>query len=652
MAAPSRVVRGNRLNLTVEPVQDPRIFSDRYELTHLVARGGMALVYRAHDRLLDRVVALKVLFPELSVDPTFVERFRREAQSAAKLSHPNIVPVYDWGEDDGTYFIVMEFVDGEPLSNVLRAEGHLDAIEAAAITSQVADALDYAHRRGVVHRDVKPGNVLLTSDGAVKVTDFGIARAVNTEESLTQAGLVMGTATYFSPEQAEGSVVDARGDVYSLGVVFYEELVGRPPFVGDSPVAVASKHVREVAPLPRTFDSSVPIDAEAIAMKAMAKHPLDRYQTAGELRDDLDRFCAHEPVLAPDPEVAHANEVNATTTMAAINRTQAVPVFQGPRTDLVRKRAPRRTSPWVYVLIGVVLAALIGGGIVLARGSGSGGPLQVPNVIGLSLKEATAQLATEGLTLGTVTKTASAKPENQVVATNPNVAQPVTAGARVDLTVSDGSLAVKVDLPNVVGQLLPDAITALQNAGFQVRTVTSNVAPTVQNPANTVLSQNPTTSQAPKGSVVTLTVVGSPTQVNVPSLVGQPASSAPSTLAGSNLTLGSQGSACSSTYGKGIVVASDPSAGAQVAANSSVNIVISSGPCTVYVPAFSGQSVSQYNSTLAAQGLVGSTACTPNQQFTSVSPGPGTAVRAGATVTMSGCVTPSTTSTTSATTTS
>ncbi len=633
----------------MEPVQDPRTFSNRYELTHLVARGGMALVYRAHDQLLDRVVALKVLFPELSVDPTFVERFRREAQSAAKLSHPNIVPVYDWGEDEGTYFIVMEFVDGQPLSNVLRAEGHLDAVEAAAITSQVADALDYAHRRGVVHRDVKPGNVLLTADGGVKVTDFGIARAVNTEEGLTQAGLVMGTATYFSPEQAEGSVVDARGDVYSLGVVFYEELVGRPPFAGDSPVAVASKHVREVAPLPRTFDANVPIDAEAIAMKAMAKHPLDRYQTAGEMRDDLDRFCAHEPVLAPDPELAHANEVNATTTMAAINRTQAVPVFQGPRTDLVRKRARRRTSPWLYALIGVLVAALIAGGIVLASNSKSGGPLTVPNLIGLSLKDATAQLEADGLALGNVTKVASGKPENEVTATNPSVGKPVASGARVDLTVSDGSLAVKVALPNVVGQLLPDAIASLQKAGFQVRTVASNVAPTAQNPANTVLSQNPTTPQAPKGSVVTLTVVGSPSQVPVPALVGQSAASAATTLAGSNLTLGSQSSACSSSYGKGLIVSTDPGAGAQVAANSAVNITVSSGPCTVYVPAFAGQTVAQYNQTLSGQGLVGSTSCGQEDTFHSVSPSPGTAVKAGATVTMSGCVPPTTTTTSTTT---
>src|SRR5271156_4592126 len=274
----------------MQPVTTPRVFSGRYELTHMVARGGMAQVYRARDRLLDRPVALKVLFPELSVDRAFVERFRREAQAAANLSHPNIVPVFDWGEDGGTYFIVMEFIDGRPLSAILRTAGPLHPDRAAEITGDVALALDYAHDHGVIHRDVKPGNVLITDEGQVKVTDFGIARALNTDESLTQTGAVMGTATYFSPEQAEGIGVDARSDIYSLGVVLFEMVTGRPPFLGDTPVAVASKHVRDHPPAPRELNPAIPPTFEAIILKAMAKDPAHRYTTAEDLRADLLRF--------------------------------------------------------------------------------------------------------------------------------------------------------------------------------------------------------------------------------------------------------------------------------------------------------------------------------------------------------------------------
>jgi serine/threonine protein kinase len=222
------------------------VFSNRYEIQRGIARGGMAEVYLARDQLLDRPVAVKVLFPEYARDQSFVERFRREAQSAASLNHPNIVAIYDWGQERGTYFIVMEYVRGRSLRDVVQVNGAFSARHTAEIGAEIAGALEFAHRSGVVHRDIKPGNVLLTADGDVKVTDFGIARA-GTGDALTQTGAVMGTAAYFSPEQAQGLPVDGRSDVYSLGVVLYEMVTGVPPFTGESPVAVAYKHVRSAS---------------------------------------------------------------------------------------------------------------------------------------------------------------------------------------------------------------------------------------------------------------------------------------------------------------------------------------------------------------------------------------------------------------------
>src|SRR5689334_2339267 len=247
-------------------MSEQQVFNGRYELHRRIARGGMADVFLARDQLLDRPVAVKVLFPEYANDPSFVERFRREAQSAANLNHPNIVAVYDWGEEQGTYFIVMEYVEGRSLADILRTEGPLHPQRAAEIASDIAAALGFAHRNGVIHRDIKPGNVLVSPNGQVKVADFGIARALGAaaEENLTQAGSVMGTATYFSPEQAQGLALDPRSDLYSLGVVLYEMVTGRAPFTGDSPVAIAYKHVQEQPPRPRNVNPDVPVALEAI----------------------------------------------------------------------------------------------------------------------------------------------------------------------------------------------------------------------------------------------------------------------------------------------------------------------------------------------------------------------------------------------------
>src|SRR5204863_2555996 len=298
-----------------------RVYNGRYEIVEHIARGGMAEVFRARDLLLDRPVALKVLFPEFATDRSFVERFRREARSAANLNHPNIVSIYDWGQEDGTYFIVMEYVEGRSLRQMIREDGPLPAKQAAQIGADIAAALAFAHKNGVIHRDVKPGNVLIDPTGQVKVTDFGIARGGDAQEALTQTGAVMGTATYFSPEQAQGRPIDPRSDVYALAVVLYEMVVGRPPFSNENPVAVAYQHVRERPIPPRQRNPKVPAPYEAIVLKGLAKNPVNRYASAEELRADLRRFVAGRPISA-EPVMAPPAE---TTVLAAADATQAVP---------------------------------------------------------------------------------------------------------------------------------------------------------------------------------------------------------------------------------------------------------------------------------------------------------------------------------------
>jgi len=499
----------------------PRVFSGRYELNHLIARGGMAEVYRAHDRLLDRPVALKVLFPELSVDRSFVERFRREAQAAANLSHPNIVPVFDWGEDSGTYFIVMEFVDGRPLSSILKTAGPLAADRTAEIAAPVAAALGYAHKHGVVHRDVKPGNVLITDDGQVKVTDFGIARAVNTEESLTQTGAVMGTATYFSPEQAEGMGVDARTDIYSLGVVLFEMVTGRPPFLGDTPVAVASKHVRDHPPSPRELNPSIPPTFEAIILKAMDKNPDYRYATAEELRADLLRFNEGRDVLAAHED--HTQSVAAlgatgvmagmaaTQTVGAVGTTQSVPAQAGEYAD----EEPRRNRTRTYaIVLAILLLLLIVVGVLLARSlgylGGGSSSFSMPYVVGQPAGQATATLRNEGLAVTIKEQQETSGANNVVLAQAPKRDTLVKKGDTVTLTVSHVTVVQMEVVPSLAGQTQSQAQTTLKASHLTLGTVTQQYSTSFT--AGQVISSDPATgTKAKRGSAVNIVVSqGSP----------------------------------------------------------------------------------------------------------------------------------------------
>jgi serine/threonine-protein kinase len=566
----------------MEPNEPPRVFSERYELNHLIARGGMAEVYRAHDRLLDRPVALKVLFPELSVDRSFVERFRREAQAAANLSNTNIVPVFDWGEDSGTYFIVMEFIDGRPLSSILKSAGPLSADRAADIGAHVAAALGYAHKHGVIHRDVKPGNVLITDDGQVKVTDFGIARAINTEESLTQTGAVMGTATYFSPEQAEGIGVDARSDIYSLGVVLFEMVTGRPPFLGDTPVAVASKHVRDHPPAPRELNPAIPPTFEAIILKAMAKDPAHRYTTAEELRADLLRFNEGRTVLAMDDATAMLAAAGATQAVGAVGRADdtraigAVGALPGEE-EADEGEIPNRTRTYAVVLA-VLLVALLVAGFFLLRNLGylGGGPtFNLPPVAGQTVAQATTKLAGEGLVVRTTDQVSSDTP-GTVLSTDPVANSLVKKGDTVTLKVAVGPPVNKVAVPSgLVGDTSAVAQSQLASVGLTA-TVVDKPSSTVNK--GLVISTSPAAgAKTAIGNPVTLNVSSGPASVSVPSLIGLSQSAAYTALAKQGLNVGSV-NAVSSSATAGTVTDQNPGAGAPVTPGSSVNLQVSAGP--------------------------------------------------------------------------
>ena len=472
------------------------VLNGRYELQRRVGRGGMAEVYLARDRLLDRPVAIKILFPEFATDPSFVARFRREAQSAANLNHPNIVGVYDWGKERGTYYIVMEYVDGRSVSDILRADGPIEAKRAAGIAADVAGALGFAHHKGVVHRDVKPGNVLITSTGEVKVADFGIARAMtaSSEENLTQTGSVMGTATYFSPEQAQGKPVDPRSDLYSLGVVLYEMASGKPPFSADSPVAIAYKHVQEPLPSLREKVPGVPAAYEAITVKALAKNADDRYQDGAEMRADLMRFREGRPVKAM-PAVAIALSGPRTSATAAVGQgPPVVPSNAGAAGFGSSGPTPgqRRRTGWFFAAI--LLLLLVLGGLLFAFGrqlgvfDSSKAKVTVTDVVGKKDILATAELEQLGFSVER-TQVASDKEAGEVLTQDPPGGTRADEGSTVALTVSSGPS--QAQMPDVGGLLEADARARIADAGFDVTKI--NIQTQESDAAlGTVVRQDPT----------------------------------------------------------------------------------------------------------------------------------------------------------------
>jgi serine/threonine protein kinase len=475
---------------------DQKLLGGRYEISSTLGRGGMAEVYLGTDHVLGRPIAVKVLGSQFSKDNSFVARFRREAQSAAALNHPNVVSVFDTGSDDGTHFIVMEYVQGKTLSQVIRQAGPLMPERAVEIVIAVAEALAFAHRNGIIHRDVKPGNIMLTPSGDVKVMDFGIARAT-ASESLTQTATVLGTATYFSPEQAQGEAVDARSDIYSLGCVLYEMLTGQPPFTGETPVSVAYKHVKEEPVPPSRLNRDVPPDLDAIVLKCLAKNPANRYQSADELVQDLERQrsglpVAATPILAPEP------------TEVVERATRPTSVLPSPRLEEEDRR--RR---WIAaVILGAILLVIAVGLFFFARSLlQTGQLLTVPNVKGKTEGVARDLLANAGFSVGRRTEVDSQLDKGIVVDYSPKRAE---RGSAINLSVSNGSIPEQVNVPNVLCESRQAATSDLKDAGFKVRVVGNLINPQCNNPGDVTQQDPQGNTQAAKGSVVRIWTLPGP----------------------------------------------------------------------------------------------------------------------------------------------
>jgi eukaryotic-like serine/threonine-protein kinase len=585
------------------------VFDGRYRIERKLGTGGMADVYLAEDQELGRRVAIKILNDRHAADDQFVERFRREAKNAAGLSHPNIVSVYDRGTAEGTYYIAMEYLDGRSLKELIVSRGPAPVKTAVEYARQILAAVGFAHRHGIVHRDIKPHNVLVAGDeGRLKVTDFGIARSGASQ--MTEVGSIIGTAQYLSPEQARGSPVDQTSDLYSVGVVLYELLTGQVPFTGETPLEIAMKHLSEVPRPPSELRSEVPHDLDLVVLRALAKDPSERYQTAEEMSADLERVLAGMPVGSETAEAATAvlsgSGVLAAAPTSVITRpTRAAPARPAPPGGTPPagyygyEGPPRRRRPvWPWILA-VLLLAAAGAAAWFAYTKiqdqlNSNKPVTVPNVGGLQESLAVNKIRNAHLSPHVIRDYDEDVEKGVVISQNPNASSRVVKNSTVDIHVSRGPPPVSV--PDVVGKSRDDAVATLSDAGLKpkVFTVHSNKSP------DTVTAQDPPAgTDVVKGSRVRINVSSGPQPVSVPYVVGLSFDQASAQLQSAGFAVARKNIA--SDQPRDTVVAQDPTGAA--APGSTVTLSISKGPKQSTVPDVTNQDEESAKSTLEAAGF-------------------------------------------------
>ena len=583
-----------------------RTFNNRYKITERVGLGGMAEVYRAQDNVLGRTVAVKTMLPQYAADPTFTKRFRQEAASAAKLQSPYIVSIYDWGLDDETYYIVMEFLRGTDLKTAIQERGAINQRKAAEIGSQVAQALSVAHAGGVIHRDIKPQNIMIQPDGNIKVMDFGIARAG--DAGLSQTATVLGTAHYVSPEQAQGKELTGASDIYSLGVVLYEAVTGKLPFDGQDAVSVAVKQVNEVPAAPSTINPNIDPSLEAIIMKALEKDPERRFKDASEMRHVLNDFLAGRPINLGEDISGLKTQVmggvapipNSTQVMSPVagqgtgNFTQV-----GPRTYSAEDEAEKAKKKKRNTIIGIVVAILciIGiAGAVFALGGSE--KVTVPDVTGKPIAQARTTLEQAGFKVGTETEVYSSEVSSgNVVSTDPKAGEQAEKGATIKINVSKGTEQVSV--PDLKGKSADDAQKALSQAGLNGKQGDTVYSDDVSEGA--VASQDTGAgSKANKGDTIVYHLSKGSEKVSIPNVVGMTQANATSKLESAGFSVNVTTSA-SDDVDKGNVIKQSDTGTAKK--GSTITITVSSGASSVQVPSVVGKTESDAGSTLEKAGF-------------------------------------------------